>query len=75
MNTGTCKAMLRTARARARTEVLCFDGAYNGLLNVLYQVPWGNRVDAQEGKSLDAKFTIGTLLCPDGVLDCCCGRT
>ena len=74
LTTETCKRMLSTARQAARTEVLCFDGSFEALLNVLYQTPWGQMREADKEPG-GAKYTIGSLLCPTGVLDCKCAKT
>ena len=65
IETETCNQMLERARQAARTEVLCYDGSMKGLLNVLYQTPWGQTRRAGEDPP-DAKYVID---------DCCplCG--
>ena len=70
----TWKRMLQKARESARTKVLCFDGSMKGVLNVLYQVPHGGRRD-DTPETEGACHVIGSLLCPDGPIDCKCGRT
>ena len=72
LETTTCRDMMTRARASARTEALCFDGSMKGLMNELYQVPFG-RTKSPGEDPVGSQHVIGSLLCPDGVLECRCG--
>lgn len=68
MNHQMIQSLLTRAREAADKRVLCIDGTYKGLMNVLYQVPHGGRKVAPTVSSKSELHVILSVLCPDSVL-------